>query len=154
MKRYVLSLGLLSLTSLSIILSGAPAQAVCIGTDVSTQVALHGSPDGVDQDNDASLYAESGCFGSTTTSADTQVYTGSGDNVSQQRESQHYLGGTYESDSYADPYLEGPVLFFPVETQVDVYTPPYDPAFQDTYYGGGVPYSLNFDAYGSDYNQG
>jgi hypothetical protein len=149
-KHYVLSLGLLSLTALSILLPSGSAQAVCIGTDISTQIALHGSQDGVDQSNDTTLYAEPGCFGSTTTSADTQVYTGSGENLSQERESQHYLGGTYDSNSYADPYLEGSTLFFPVETQVEVYTPPYDPSFQETYYG--VPYSVNLDAYGSRYN--
>ncbi len=124
-----------SLCSLAIVagtISAAPAEATCIAIDVSNQVAVHGSQEGVEQHNDPHFAADPYCSGSVTVDTGSQVYVGPGEGLSQERTSHHFLGDSDETD-YP---VEGPTIFIPVETQTDVYAPPFDPTFQEQYYYG------------------
>lgn len=132
MKFHSLSFGLFSLAMVAAGLNAAPAEATCIAVDVSTQVAIHGSQEGVDQQNNPQFAAAPYCSGSVTVDTGSQVYVGAGEGLSQERTSEHFLG---ESEEPAYP-VEGPTIFIPVETQTDVYAPPFDPTFQDQYYYG------------------
>lgn len=138
------SLGVFSLAAfgpLASVLSTPASAAACVGVDVSNQVALHGNPDGVEQSNEVQMEATPNCFGSASVSADTQLYTGP--DVVQERESQHYLDGSY--GSYGQEYLpyEGDDIFIEAGTQTEVYVAPYDPNYS--------PYDPNFyDSYLGD----
>ncbi|MGD1899475.1 MAG: hypothetical protein ACFB16_21335 [Phormidesmis sp.] len=132
MKFPILSLGLLSLSALSITIMPSEAQAVCVGVDVATQVAIHGQNTEANQHSESHFEAEPGCFGSTTVHTGTQVYTGQGD-IDQSQSNSHYLGGSDESGADAAPYVDTDPLFFSVPTQVELDVLP-DPS-TNGYYG-------------------
>ncbi|MEO1392616.1 MAG: hypothetical protein AAFV90_06870 [Cyanobacteria bacterium J06634_5] len=132
MKFPILSLSLFSLSALSISLLPAEAQAVCVGIDVPTQIAIHGENTEATQQSESHFEAAPGCFGSTTIHTGTQVYTGHG-NIDQSQSNSHYLGGSDEQSGYASPYIDDEPLFFSVPTQVDLNVLP-DPTLTD-YYG-------------------
>ena len=131
MKFPVLSLGLLSLSTISVLFTPANAQAQCVGVDVPTQIALHGPNDEVNQSSESTFEVEPGCSGSTTVHTGTQVYTGYGD-LNQEQTNYHYLGGSSNQSGYASSVETDPLLFS-VPTQVDLNVLP-DPALLD-YYG-------------------
>lgn len=130
MKFPILSLSLLSLWSLSVVVMPSEAQAVCVGVDVPTQVAIHGQNTQANQQSESNFEAEPGCFGSTTVHTGTQVYTGNGD-IDQTQSNSHYLGGS--SNPEVSPYVETDPLFFSVPTQVELDVLP-DPSLGG-YYG-------------------
>ncbi len=137
MKFPIFSLGLLSLSAISVVSMPSPAQAVCVGVDVPTQVAVHGQNTEANQQSTSHFEAEPGCFNSTTVHTGTQVYTGNGD-IDQAQTNHHYLGGS-DQGGYVEPYVETDPLFFSVPTQVelDVFPDPSllpDSHMQD-YYG-------------------
>lgn len=106
--------------------TGSPASAACVMTDVGVQVAVHGSQNPASQNNDVSMGTTGGpCLGNTTTSTSTQVYVGPGD-VEQNRTSNHLVGG---SDSSG---IGGPVIGTSVPVQVDVYSPAHDQGFMNS----------------------
>jgi hypothetical protein len=144
MKFRMLFLGLFSLSAIAPLgaLTANPAAAVaCVGVDVSNQIALHGSRDGVSQSQSSTMEAAPGCFGSTSVNVGNQVYTGPGDGLVQEQESYHYLDGVNNPTPYGDEYLptEGDDIYIPVHTQTDIYVPAYDPEFYDSYLGVPVP---------------
>ncbi len=131
MKLPILSLSLLSLSAISIMSMPSEAQAVCVGVDVPTQIAIHDQNTVATQQSESHFEAEPGCFGSTTVHTGTQVYTGNGD-IDQTQSNYHYLGGNSEQDAYAESYTDTDPLFFSVPTQVDLNILP-DPALYDYY---------------------
>ena len=139
MKFPILSLSLISLSAIFVISIPSEAQAVCVGVDIPTQIAIHGQNTIANQQSESHFEAEPGCFGSTTVHTGTQVYTGNGD-IDQTQSNYHYLGGSSEQGAYVEPYIDNTdPLFFSVPTQVelDVLPDPSllpDPAMQD-YYG-------------------
>ncbi len=133
MKFSVLSLGLLSLSAMSVLFTPAQAQAQCVGVDVPTQIALHGPNDEVNQSSESNFQVEPGCSGSTTVHTGTQVYTGYGD-FNQAQTNDQYLGGTSDQSGYADSPGETGPLLFSVPTQVNLNVLP-DPAMLDYYSG-------------------
>lgn len=103
------------------------ASAVCVMTDVSVQIAIHGSRNPAKQTNNVDMQSEGECFGNTTTSTSTQIYVGPGD-VEQTRNSSHFVsGGTNDGTN-----INGPVIRVPVHVPVDVYNPAFDPDFLDS----------------------
>lgn len=132
MKFPVLSLGLLSLSAMSVLFAPATAQAQCVGVDVPTQIALHGPNDEVNQSSGSAFEVEPGCSGSTTVHTGTQVYTGYGD-LNQDQTNYHYLGGSSDQSGYAGSFVETDPLVFSVPTQVNLNVLP-DSALLD-YYG-------------------
>jgi hypothetical protein len=131
MKFPILSLGLLSLSAMSVLFMPANAQAQCVAVDVPTQIALHGPDDEANQYSESNFVTEPGCSGSSTVHTGTQVYTGYGD-INQVQRNDHYLGGAGEQSGYTDGGYTDP-LVFSVPTQVDLNVLP-DPALLD-YYG-------------------
>ena len=102
----------------------APAHAICTMTDVSLQVAVHGSQTPTQQNNQVWMGAQGPCWGNTTTNTATQVYVGSG-SAQQERQSTHFIQG-----SPANPGgLSGPVIGTQIHVPVDVYSPAHDPSF-------------------------
>lgn len=100
------------------------ASAACVMTDVSVQVAIHGSKNPAKQTNNVDMQSEGVCVGNTTTSTSTQIYVGPGD-VEQTRNSSHFVGG----GSNERTNISGPTIRVPVHVPVDVYNPAYDPNF-------------------------
>lgn len=137
MKFKALSIGLLSLSAMSSVLFvSRSAQAVCVGVDVPTQIAIHGVNDEATQYSESQFDVESGCFGSTTVNTGTQVHTGQGD-IHQEQVNSHHLGGNDQQNTYVDPYLESVDPFvISVPTQVDLNV---------------LPDSSYLDGYGTDY---
>lgn len=145
MKFPILSLSLLSLSAMSVMVMPSEAQAVCVGVDVPTQVAIHGQGTQATQQSESNFEAEPGCFGSTTVHTGTQVYTGNGD-IDQTQSNSHYLGG---SDPNVSPYVEDTdPLFFSVPTQVELDVLP-DPALGGYY---GNPDGTTFDGGNNDFS--
>ncbi|MGF1568410.1 MAG: hypothetical protein ACFCVD_10125 [Nodosilinea sp.] len=143
MKIRMLFLGLFSLSAvapLATVLAGPGLATGCIAVDLSNQVALHGSPDGVSQNNETTMEATPDCFGSVSVDVGNQIYTGSGDGLVQERESHHYLDGVNNPTPYGDEYLPygGPDIYIPVETQTQIYVPPFDPNFYDSFLGDPI----------------
>ena len=99
------------------------ASAVCVMTDVSVQIAIHGSKNPAKQTNNVDMQSEGVCVGNTTTSTSTQIYVGPGD-VEQTRNSSHFVGGGTNERN-----ISGPTIRVPVHVPVDVYNPAYDPNF-------------------------
>lgn len=119
MKFSILSLGLLSLSAASVLSIPSKAQAVCVGVDVPTQIAIHGEGTTAHQQSTSQFGATSDCFGNTTVNTGTQVYTGNGD-ISQTQDNTHYLSGSDESGAFVEPFVETDNLFFSVPTQVNL----------------------------------
>jgi len=144
MKFRMLFLGLFSLSAvapLGALMAGPAAATACVGVDVTNQIALHGSPDGVYQSQASNMEATPGCFGSASVNVGNQVYTGPGEGLVQEQESSHYLDGANNPTGYGNEYLPsgGQDVFIPVHTQTDIYVPVYDPNFYDSYLGAPVP---------------
>ena len=109
------------------------ASAACVMTDVSVQIAIHGSKNPAKQTNNVDMQSEGVCVGNTTTSTSTQIYVGPGD-VEQTRNSSHFVGGGTNNGTN----IGGPTIRVPVHVPVDVYNPAYDPNFL-----GSLPQSSN-----------
>lgn len=144
MKFRMLFLGLFSVSAvapLGAIMANPAAATACVGVDVSNQVALHGSREGVSQSQATYMESAPGCFGSASVNVGNQVYQGSGDGLVQEQESYHYLDGVNNPAGYGNEYLptDGEDIFIPVHTQTEVYVPAYDPEFYDSYLGAPVP---------------
>lgn len=133
MKFPILSLSLLSLSALSVSMMPSEAQAVCVGVDVPTQIAIHGEGTEATQQSESNFEAAPGCFGNTTVHTGTQVYTGQGD-IEQTQSNSHFLGGADEQGAAASQFVDTDPLFFSVPTQVQLDVLP-DPTLTD-YYGG------------------
>ncbi len=76
MKFRMLFLGLFSLSAvapLGGLMANSAAAAACVGVDVSNQVAVHGSPDGVSQAQATTMEATPDCFGSASVNVGNQV---------------------------------------------------------------------------------
>lgn len=119
MKFPILSLGILSLSTMSVLSMPSEAQAVCVGVDVPTQIAIHGEGTEATQQSESNFVADPGCFGNTTVHTGTQVYTGNGD-ISQTQSNNHILSGADESGAFVEPYVDTNPLFFSVPTQVQL----------------------------------
>ena len=104
-----------------------PAWAACVMTDVSLQLSIHGSHLPTPQSNQVGMGSNDDCWGNTTTNTATQLYVGSGA-ASQQRTSQHYVGGT-EPSLLASFGITSPVIGTQVHVPIDVYSPAHDPSF-------------------------
>lgn len=109
-----------SLTVASAFTPSAIAQ--CIMTDVSIQAAVRGSQRPAQQTNNVAMQSEGSCVGNTTTSTSAQIYTGSAEQVVQERKSTHHLSGSRGNRTA----VEGTTITVPVEVKVDVYNPAYD----------------------------
>lgn len=143
MKFRMLTLGLFSLSviaPLSTIVASPAAAVGCVGVDVSNQIALHGSADGVQQNNESTMTSSPHCFGSVGVNVGNQVYTGPGEGFVQERESHQSLDGINNPTPYGNEYLptDGENIFIPVQTQTDIYVPVYDPNFYDSYLGDPI----------------
>ena len=138
MTLKVFSLGLLSLSLMPALLAPKPAQAVCVGIDVPTQIVVNGTDDSATQHSESQFEAEPGCFNSTTVNTGTQVYTGQGD-VHQEQNNSHYLGG---GDEGYYPEID-PVLIS-VPTQVNVNALP-ESSYLDEYDLGSYDDTYNYD---------
>lgn len=134
----LLSLGLFSLSFVPVLLAPKPAQAVCIGIDVPTQIVVHDSEGEATQYSESQFEAEPGCFGSTTVNTGTQVYTGQGD-IHQEQINNHHLGGGGEGY-----YPEIDPVFISVPTQVDVNALP-ESSYLDGYDLGSYDNTYNYD---------
>ncbi|MCY7283304.1 MAG: hypothetical protein LH679_07635 [Cyanobacteria bacterium CAN_BIN43] len=136
MKFHLISLGLLSISSFLPFMPSftPPASAACVMTDVGVQVAVHGSYNPADQNNNVTMQDLGHCMGSVTTNVGEQVYVGTGE-IEQNRESNLTVGG--------DPTTPfgglGPTIRVPVYVPVDVYAPAYDGSFY-----GNLPFSGSF----------
>ncbi len=139
MKLKALSFGLLSLSFMPALLAPKPAHAICVGIDVPTQIAVTSTEAEATQHSESQFEAEPGCFGSTTVSTGTQVYTGQGD-VHQEQTNGHYLGGGGE-----EYYPELDPVFISVPTQVEVNVLPESSSL-DGYNLGGYDNTYNYDA--------
>ena len=100
------------------------AVAACVGIDVNNHVALTGFRQSSTQENNVDFNTSSNCFGNVTSSTNTSLGVGRGP-INQERDSKHNLGGLDENN-YG---LSGPNIFIPVNNQVDIYVPAYDPEF-------------------------
>ena len=132
------SFGLLSLLCGSALLVPNPAQAVCLGIDLPTQIVVNGAEDSATQYSESQFEADPGCFNSTTVNTGTQVHTGQGD-VHQEQINHHQLGGG--DQGY---YPEIDPVFISVPTQVDVNVLP-ESSYLDEYDFGGYDNTYNYD---------
>ena len=117
---------LVPVTSISL-----PAEAACVMTDVSLQVAIHGSQTTANQSNQVFMgTGNQPCWGNTTTNTSVQLYVGSG-NTSQQRTSSHFVNGNGASP--LAPYgIESPTIGTQISVPVDIYSPAHDPNFLES----------------------
>ena len=125
----VLPLALFSILSSSV-LSGTSGlimstSAQCVLTDVSVQVAVHGSRRPANQQNNVDMQNRGHCSGNAITQTGTQVYAGSADEVNQIRNSRQNAD---DGKSYSGQ-PDNSTIKVPVGVKVDVYNPAYDPGF-------------------------
>jgi len=143
MKFPFLSLSLLSIST--VVMMPSEAQAVCVGIDVPTQIAIHGQNTQANQQSESHFEADPDCFGSTTVHTGTQVYTGNGD-IDQTQSNSHYLGGS--DGSNANSYVDTDPLFFSVPTQVELDVLP-DPSLGGDY---GTPTGAETGTFNGTFN--
>ncbi|NJL64745.1 MAG: hypothetical protein HC903_26715 [Methylacidiphilales bacterium] len=94
MKLKLLALSAFSISAISTFIPGftSSAKAVCVLTDVSVQLAIHGKNSVANQKNNVNQQASDNCYGNTATSTGVQVHTGHG-SVNQNRNSSQYVSG-------------------------------------------------------------
>lgn len=87
MRLLRLTLLLLPSVAFSTLFSSTSAQAACVDTDASVQVALRNQAQATPQQtNTVESDISDDCFGNTTTTTNNQVYFGNGDEIIQQRD--------------------------------------------------------------------
>ncbi len=130
------SLFLLFGSSLAVMpIISSPADASCVMTDVSLQVAVRGSQTPSNQSNDVSMGSTDNCWGNNVTNLSTQVYVGSG-HGNQGRTSQLFVGNENNSNSSISGFST-PAIQTQISVPIDVYSPAHDPDFMDSL---GLPF--------------
>lgn len=118
-------LALLSLTTLLPLLpSVTPGANACTIVDTTTQVAIHGSRNPAEQENDITAASDDNCFNNTVVGNTTQVGIGAGD-IKQSNQGEYFVGGGDVNTTG----LKTPTVIVTPQTQVDVYSPAHDPKF-------------------------
>lgn len=135
-KLKLLSLSLLSACTLLPLFPSMTkvARATCVAVDVNNQVALRGTQTPSHQENNVGMVATPDCAGNVSTSVGNSVAASSGE-INQIRNSQHILSGGADSSAG----VTGPTIFVPVNNQVDVYVPAYDPQFMQSVGASPLP---------------
>lgn len=118
-------LALLSLTALFPLLpSGTPAAHACTIVDTTTQVAIHGSQNPAEQENNITAASDDNCFNNTVVGNTTQVGIGAGE-IKQSNQGKYFVGG----GDINNTGLKTPTVIVTPQTQVDVYSPAHDENF-------------------------
>ena len=121
MKFALFSLGLLSFSSFLTLATSVNqvAFAQCVIADVAIQVAVDGSEEPAQQNNEVEMMSDGPCTGNTSVSTSRQIHVGGTGEVRQERRSRHQIRGDGDSQTG----VNGPTVAVPVEVQVDVYNP-------------------------------
>jgi hypothetical protein len=99
MKSSFLSIGLLSLATLSAVaaLPISQASAQCVMNDTNIQVSINGSRKPTDRTNDVSQNSNGGCTGNTVNTTNVQLQTGGTDRATQRRVSRQQINGSIDN---------------------------------------------------------
>ena len=116
------------LASLAVLLplipSSTPKAEACAVVDATTQVAISGSREDSEQNNNVTTGHDGKCFNNNAVGTTTQVGITSG-KVRQNSQSSYFVGGGDSNTSG----IKTPVVEVTPQTQVDVYSPAHDPTF-------------------------
>lgn len=97
-------------------LSSTPSQAQCVASDVSLQVAVHGSRRPAQQTNDVGFSQSGACRGNWSLNNSRQIQVGGTGDVVQERQSRTHFQGDPNNSKPG-----GSTIFIPVGVDVDVY---------------------------------